>query len=164
MAGNEPTAVSMKPADHAAVEDVRRADELGRPARDGREVDLLRRALLDDRAVAHERDAVGERERLLAVVRDEEHGHAERADDLRDLGAQRLAQEGVDVRPRLVEQHELGRGRERTRERDALLLSAGELVRVAAAEAVEADDPEELRDAGRRAGGAGGRSRRSPRR
>ena len=77
-------------------------------------------------------------------MRHEEHGDSERADDLRDLCAQRLAQERVDVRPRLVQQHQLGRGSERACERDALLLSAGELVRIAAFEPVETDDREQL--------------------
>ena len=57
-----------------------------------------------------------------------------------ELVAHRGAQVRVDVRPRLVEQHELGLGRERARERDALLLPARELVRVAAAEPAEADE------------------------
>ena len=53
-------------------------------------------------------------------------------------------------------------GRERAREGDALLLAAGELVRVALAEPPEPTTVEQLRDA--RRGGAGRRSRRSRRR
>jgi hypothetical protein len=46
----------------------------------------------------------------------------------------RVAQVGVEVGERLVEQHmSSGRGRERARQRHALLLAAGELVRVLAA-------------------------------
>ena len=88
------------------------------------------------RAVAHERDAVGERERLLAVVATRTtvtpSGRKISATSARSS----IAQEGVDVRPRLVEQDELGRRRERAGERDPLLLATGELVRVTAAEAV----------------------------
>jgi primosomal protein N' (replication factor Y) (superfamily II helicase) len=130
--------------DDPACEDVPGSDELSRPARPGREVELLGRALLDDGAVAHERDPVCEREGLLAVVGDEDDGDAERADDLRHLGAQRLAQERVDIRPGLVEEHELrGRG-ECARHGDALLLTSGQLVRESPAQAVESDDRKEL--------------------
>ena len=65
-----------------ARDEVRRADELGGPAVGGLEVELLGRAGLHDRAVAHQRDPVGERERLLAVVRDEEHRHVDPAQDV----------------------------------------------------------------------------------
>ena len=80
-----------------------------------------------------------------------------------DLRAQRLAQERVDVRPGLVEQDELGRGRERAGERDALLLAARELVRVPLLEGLEADD-RAARGRAWRARGGEARSRRSPRR
>ena len=114
-------------------------------------------------AVAHQRDPVGERERLLAVVRDEQHRDAERPDDVGHLRAKRLAQERVDVRPRLVQEHELGRRSEGASERDALLLAAGELVRVAPLEPVETDEREQFAGRARRAPGGEGRSRRSPR-
>ena len=65
----------------------------------------------------------------------------------RELVAHRGAQVRVDVRPRLVEQHQLRLGRERARERDALLLSARELVRVALAQAAEVDEREHDRHA-----------------
>ena len=104
------------------------AEELRHPARGRAQVDLLRRAGLLDAAVAHHRDRLGDAHRLLLVVRDEQRRHARRAQDLRDLLAQAVAQRGVEVGERLVEQHEVGRRRERARERDALLLAAGELV------------------------------------
>ena len=73
---------------------------------------------------AHQRDPVGERERLLAVVRDEHDSDVDAAENPRDLVAHRRAEVRIDVRPRLVEQHEVRAGRERPRERDALLLPA----------------------------------------
>ena len=76
-----------------------------------------------------------------------------------ELVAHLGAAERVDVRPRLVEQDDAGLGRERARERDALLLAAGELVRVAALEPVEADEREHLRDA---PGALGGEARPKP--
>jgi hypothetical protein len=78
-------------------------------------------------------------------VRDEEDRDAERPDDLRHLSAKRFAQERVDVRPRLVEEHELRRGGECTSERNALLLAARELVREPLLEPHEPDDLEQLR-------------------
>ena len=47
-----------------------------------------------------------------------------------DLGAQFLAHLGVERRQRLVEQQHRRLGRERARERNALLLSAGQLMRI----------------------------------
>ncbi len=52
------------------------------------------------------------------------------------------AQRGVEVRERLVEQDEVGTGRERPGERHALLLSAGQFVRVTVTEAGQADEAE----------------------
>ena len=114
----------------------------------GDEVDVLGRALLDDGAVPHQRDPVGERERLLAVVRDEDDGDVDRAQDPRELVPHRGAQVRVDVRPRLVEEHQLRPGRERARQCDALLLAAGELVRVPVAEPAEVDEREHGGNAG----------------
>ena len=70
-----------------------------------------------------------------------------RAQDRRHLRAQRLAQAGVERRERLVEQHDLGVGGERARERDALALAARQLVRVGAGAVGEADELEALVDA-----------------
>ena len=84
-------------------------------------------------------------------------GDPEWPQDPRDLVAELAAQRRVDVRPRLVEQHDAGRGRERARERDALLLAARELVRVALAEAAQVDEREQR---GKR--GAHGRPRGRP--
>ena len=98
------------PPSLAALDDVRGAHELRAPAVGGREVELLGRARLHDLAVAHERDAVGERERLLAVVRHEQHGHARRAQDARRPRRAARAQQRVDGAPGLVEQHERGPG------------------------------------------------------
>ena len=109
------------------------AEELRHPARARALVDLLGRADLLDAPVAQHGDRVGERERLGLVVRDQQRARAGGAQDRGDLLAQRLAQPGVERGERLVEQHDLGVGGERARQRDALALAAGELVRVGAA-------------------------------
>ena len=67
--------------------------------------------------------------------------------DRADFFAQRNADLGVERRQRLVEQQQLGLRRQCARQRDALLLTAGELVRVAVAELRQLDDLEHLRDA-----------------
>ena len=91
--------------------------------------DALGRVVLLDAPVAHDGQAVTERERLGLVVGDEHRGEAEAAVELVDLGAHLVAQAGVEVAQRLVEQHEVGSGDEATGEGDALLLTAAELRR-----------------------------------
>ena len=81
------------------------------------------------------------------VVGDEEIAHAQAvldvAQEIHDLGADRH----VERRHRLVEQDALGAGRERARERDALALAAGQLVRIVVGDARrQAHALERLRD------------------
>ncbi len=64
--------------------------------------------------------------------------------DLADLLAQRHADLGVERRQRLVEQQQLGLGRQRPGERHALLLAAGELVGIAVAELLQLDERQHL--------------------
>jgi hypothetical protein len=111
---------------------------------DRREVQLLGAPGLHDPAGAHHGDAVGEGERLLTVVGDQQDGHAGRAQQGGELGAHLAAQQRVDGVPGLVEEDELGLGRQRAGERDALLLSAAELRGVAAGQVAEADEVERL--------------------
>ena len=130
----------------AAIE-VRDAEEVGDEQRCRLLVDELRRPGLLDAAVVHHRDAIAHRERLFLVVRDEHEGDA-------DLGLQRLqldlevlAQPCVEGAERLVEEKHAGPEDERAGERDALLLAARELARLAAPERAELDDVEDLGDA-----------------
>ena len=94
---------------------------------------LLRRPELDDLAVAHDDDVVGERADDLEVVADEEIGEivlclqvAQQVDDLR-LHAH------VERRGRLVEHDEVRLQHHGAGNRDALALAAGEFVRIAEA-------------------------------
>ena len=98
----------------------------------GRVVDLLRRARLDDAAVVHQGHAVGERERFLAIVGHEHDRDAERRAGCppsssrispRSSGSMLLHGSSSRITA--------GPGASDTGERDPLLLSAGELVRVA---------------------------------
>ena len=89
--------------------------------------DALGRVVLLDAAVAHDRQPVAERQRLGLVVGDEHGGEAEAAVELVDLGRHLVAQAGVEVAQRLVEQDEVGAGDEPAGEGDALLLATAEL-------------------------------------
>ena len=102
--------------------------------------------LLDD-AVVHDRDAVGHRERLLLVVRDVDERRLRLRLDVLQLELHLLAELQVEGAERLVEQQRRGPVDERAGERDALLLAAGELARLALLEALEAHRPDRLRDA-----------------
>ena len=126
------------------VEQVDRADEVGDEHVGRRVVDLLGRAELADLAGAHHGDAIAERQRLVLVVGDEDRRH-------RDLPLQRLqphpgpvAQLGVEVGERLVEQQQARRRRQRPGQRDALLLAARQLVRVALGQVAELDELQHL--------------------
>ena len=94
-------------------------------------VELARTADLLDPPVVHDRDVVGDRHRLLLVVRDQDG----RDVDLVVQPPQPLAQLGADLgverAERLVEQQHLRLDRQRARQRHALALAARELVRVA---------------------------------
>ena len=74
--------------------------------------DVLGGVVLLDAAVAHDRQAIAERERLGLVVGHEHGGEAEPPVELVDLGPHLVAQAGIEVAQRLVEQHEVGPGDE----------------------------------------------------
>jgi hypothetical protein len=135
--------------DHAAFDQVDLADELRDPARVRLLVDFGRRGDLDQAAMVHDADAIGDRHRLLLVVGDDDKGEAELLLQLHQLELRLAAQLLVERRERLVEQQDAGALHQRARQRVALALAAGELVRLALAEAVELDQCRHLRDARR---------------
>jgi hypothetical protein len=81
-------------------------------------------------------------------VGDHDGGHAEAALEGADLLAQAGADAGVERGERLVEQEEAGGGGQRAGEGHALLLAAGELDGVFRALLGQADEGEQLGDAG----------------
>ena len=132
----------------------RRADE-ARGERGCRpRVKLIRRRRLLDPAVAHQNDLVGHAHGFALVVGDIDHGDAElllqRADFAPHLGAQL----GVEIGQRLVHQADRRLGDDGAAERDALLLAAGQLRRLARQQRLE---PEQRGDAGEPAGAIGRR-------
>ena len=110
-------------------QDVGVADEAGREGRSGPTVDLVRRPDLLDVALVEHDDPVGEGERLSLVVRDVDEGRSRLTMDAAQLGLHLEPDPQVERRERLVQQQHARPVDERTSERDALELAAGELMR-----------------------------------
>ena len=112
------------------------------------EVDLARGRGLHQPARAHHRDLVGEGQRLVLVVGDQQRGGVGGGQGAAHGAGGALAQTGVEGGEGLVEEHHGGLGRQRTGQRDALLLAAGELVGPSGAELPrQLDQVEDLVDA-----------------
>ena len=73
---------------------------------------------------AHDGDPVGDRERLVVVVGDEQRAHPQPDEQLPQLDHQPVAQGAVERAERLVEHQEPGRRRQGAGERHPLLLAA----------------------------------------
>ncbi len=110
---------------------VHRPDELGDERRRRLPVDGFRRVELFEPAVLHDADAVGDRERLGLVVRDEQGRDAEPLLEAADFGSKLRSDAGIERRQGFVEQEHRGLDRERAGDGDSLLLATGELVRIA---------------------------------
>src|SRR6266566_1414871 len=121
-----------------------RDEVVGRPSEE-----LPRRRELHELAGAHDRDAVAELDRLVDVVRHEDHGDSLCALQLEELVLKTLADDRADRAEGLVHQHERRLGSHRARDADALALAARELRRIPVAHArgIETDEREELVDA-----------------
>ena len=89
--------------------------------------DFLRRADLDDAPGVDHRDTVGERQRLLAIVRDVHRGDADAPLQRAELVAQLEAHLVIEIGHRLVEQQQMRIDGQRAAERDTLALAAGKL-------------------------------------
>ena len=151
----EPAAAAEMPGlRHGSVKEGAAADEAGDEAVGRLLVELALRADLADLALLHHHQPVGHGQRLLLVVRDHDRGQAELSLQVADLDADLLAQFGVEIGERFVEQKHVGLHGERPGERDALLLAAGELARVALVEPGQAHEPQGLGDPRRAVGGS----------
>ena len=102
------------------------ADEFGDERGAGLLVKLDRRAHLLELAAVHHDDLVAHRQRLGLVVRDEHRRDAEPLLDVADLVAHLVAQLGIEIRQRLVEQQDRWADDQRAGQRHALLLAAGQ--------------------------------------
>ena len=120
-------------------------EERGHLLVDGGEVDLERRADLEEPATGHHRDLVGQRQRLALVVGDEHGRGAAGAQGPDDGPPGLLPQPRVERGEGLVEQHQARSRRQRPGQRHPLLLAPGELVGEAAGQgARQLDEVEQL--------------------
>ena len=116
-------------SEHNAVNEIGTPDKVGDKAAVRVAIDLDGRADLFDQAFIHDDDPVRKRHRLDLVVGDIDAGDVQLFLNTADLGAHLLAQLCIQVGERLVHQQDLGLHDQGARQRDALLLSAGELAR-----------------------------------
>src|SRR5207237_9222415 len=105
---------------------------------------LAWRARLLDASTIHQYNEIGKRHRLVLAVRDMDKRDAELLLQTLELSAHADAQERVERGERLIEQKDLGLGHQGARERDALLLPAGELRRKALGVALHVDQLEQF--------------------
>ncbi len=131
---------------HRAFEAIGLAHETADEGRDRLVVDLGRRADLFDPALIEDGDAVGQVERLFLVVGDEDRGHARGVMHAAQFLAQRLAHRGVQGAEGLVQQQHAGLHGQGPRQSHALALAARQLRRVAAAQAFQLDQAQQLID------------------
>ena len=136
--GADATARSRSLAHHAAAE-IGFADEAGDEARLRSLVEIVRRADLQQPAMVEHRDTVGHGEGLGLVMRDEHDRDPDLALQMFCLDLHLLAQVLVERRKRLVHQQHARPVDDGARDRDALLLAARQLRRLAVAELVQPD-------------------------
>ena len=133
-------------APHLGREDVRGAEEAGgelglrRFEHSGGAPHLL------DPALVHHRDPVAHRQRLLAVVGDEDEADPELALEALELHLHLAAEVGIERRQRLVEQQHLGLQHQGAGEGHPLPLAAAELVRPAFLQAGQPHHRQRLAD------------------
>ena len=101
--------------------------------------DLVGRADLDDASVLHDRDAVAEAYGFVEIVRDEQDRLAHLRLQREQFVLQLAPDHGVQRRERLVHQQDVGVGRQRPRQADALLHAARQLADVAIGPVRESD-------------------------
>ena len=125
-------------------------------------IDLARRADLLQHAAREHADAVRHRQRLFLVVRHEDGGDRQLLLQSAQLDPHRVAQLGVEVRERLVEQQQRRLRHDRAGQRDALLLAARELARQAPLQTLKPDQLQRLADTARGSSASSSRRRRRP--
>ena len=145
------------------------ADELGDEAVDWPVEEVEEAAVLLQAAVVHHRDAVGDRRRLLLIVRDVDGGGVETLVQAAHLGPELHPEISLEVAERLVHEEHLRRAHDGAAERHPLALSARELVRPLAQMLGDLqglgdrrDPPADLARAARRARPAAWRCCRTP--
>ncbi len=93
---------------------------------------------------AHDIDVVGKERRLAQIVRHQDDGEAQLLPEIAQHAPQFFARERIERGERLVEHQQRRLVDQRAAERDALLHAAGQLPRIAVAEALQADGCKQL--------------------
>src|SRR5205823_3556833 len=142
-----PSALSGNASHATRFDDPR--EKLARPFLARRREDLVRRSFLEDDALVEEANLVRDLAREAHLVRRDDHRHA----GVRELAheVEHLADElGVERARDLVEEHQGRAHRQRTRDRDSLLLTAREPVRILVGLVEQADPAEQVASLGAR--------------
>jgi hypothetical protein len=105
---------------------------------------FVRDAGLQRLPVIEHRHPVGEHERFVEIMGDEDHRYGELAPELSQLGVEPLTRRAIDRSERLVQQKHVRLPRERARDRDPLLLSPRQLCREALLEPVQMHPREQV--------------------
>ena len=95
-------------------------------------IDLLGRPRLDHLPIEHDDDPIRDAQCFLLVVGHENGGRPGAFENGAHIVAQSDPQRSIQARKRLIQQHQSGLWRQCTRQRNPLLLSTGELMRVPA--------------------------------
>ncbi len=132
---------------HRAAEKVRPPEKPRDEGRGRAAIHLLRPPDLLHAPALHDHHPVGQDEGLRLIVGDEDHRRPEALLQALQLDAHLVAQQGIEVRQRLVEQEHAGFGDQGAGESHALLLAAGELARIAGAQRAEPDQLQHALDA-----------------
>ena len=99
------------------------------------------RIILQRCATVHDQHARAKTQRFVDIMGDKQDGDAGFPVDTGDLILQGSARDLIHRAERLIHQQQVGGGGERARNADALLLSAGKLIRIALAQrVVQTDD------------------------
>src|ERR1022692_214970 len=111
-------------------------------------IDLIGRAHLLDAAMIHHHDPVGEFQRFLLIVSDEQAGDVNLVVELSQPAAQLLADFGIERTERLVQQQNTRLDGQGASQGYALALASGELRRVTLREILELDQFQQILDLG----------------
>ena len=147
-----PHCVSIVPNPPGATTTTRPFEEVGASEKIGREgvgwpqVHVARRALLNQQPISDQRHRIRHRQRLELIVGDVQRRRFEAVREVFDLMPHLLAQLGVEIAQRLVEQQHGRLVGDRPRQRHALLLAAREQRRRTLRVAVQLDQAEGAHD------------------
>jgi hypothetical protein len=129
-----------------SAEKIRVSDETGHSSTRGRVVDLRWRPLLGDATFEEDDDMISNRHGLLLIVGDHDRGGSRSPKDGDDLLADVVTHGRVESGEWLIEKDEARARRECASESHSLALSSGNLPRAPLAEALEADETNQLFD------------------